>query len=171
MEGVDRVGQPKKYSQPWKSLAKRIYLEEDTFSTLRQLKITNSFSSDDATVRHLINHHQSLCLLETLASSTEAERLGGRSVAETGNVRSENIAQNVLVTSTQNLLTGAAENTIETEQCVQSEVLFDTRERDLLCSGEQSVGGQYKIASQSCFDNDFDMTATTSTPARNHKRP
>ena len=122
------------------SIAKRIYLKEDMFITLGQLKIKNSFSSDHATVRHLINRHQSLCLLETLASNTEAEQLGGRSVAETRSVRSENIAQNVLVASTENLLNGATKNIIETEQHVQSEVLFDTRERDFLCSGEQSVG-------------------------------
>ena len=67
---VDRVGQPKKYSQPWKSLSKRIYLKEVTFS--RQLKIKNGFTSDDATVRHLLNRHQSLCLLEMLASTAEA---------------------------------------------------------------------------------------------------
>ena len=106
-----------------------------------------------------------------LPSNTEAEQLGDRSVAETGNVRSEKIARNVLVVSTENLLNGAAENIIETEQHVQSEVLFDTRERDLLCSDEQSVGRQYKIASPSRCDNDFEMTATMSTPARNHKRP
>lgn len=96
-----------------------------------------------------------------LASS--AEQLGGRSVTETRNENSENSARNV-VTSPENLLTGAAENT---------EMLVGTRERDLLCSarGEQSIGRQYEVASPSCFNNDFEMTAATSTPARNHKRP
>jgi len=58
MEGT-RVGQPKKYSQPWKSLVRRIYLEEDMFTMLRQLKVENSFSSDDATTLFL----QGLCLV------------------------------------------------------------------------------------------------------------
>ena len=52
----------------------------------------------------------------------------------------------------------------------QSEVLVGTGERDLLFSGEQSIGSQYEIASPSRFDNDFEMTATAPTPARNHKR-
>ena len=102
-------------------------------------------------------------------SRAEAQQLGDRSVTETGNENSEGIARNAPIASRGNLLTGAAENIIETEQ--QSVLLVSSRKRDLLFSGKQSVGSQYEIASPSHFDNDFEMTATTSTPARNHKRP
>ena len=170
MEGnrAGRVERPKKYSQAWKSLARRIYVEEDTFSMLRRLKVDNGFSSDDATIRHLINGHQSLCLLKMLASSAEVTQLGGRSMTEAGNDNFEGIARNVPVASAENLLNGATENT-ETEQ--QSEELVSTRGSDLLFSVERSPGSQYGIASPSCFDFDVEMTATTSTPARSHKRP
>ena len=33
-----KVGRPKKYAQPWVSVAKRVYLEAETFSVLRSLK-------------------------------------------------------------------------------------------------------------------------------------
>ena len=73
---------------------------------LRQLKINNGFSSDDATGHNLLNHHQFLCLLKMLASSAEAQQRGGRSIAEIGNENSaKDIAQNVPVASPENLLT------------------------------------------------------------------
>ena len=104
-----------------------------------------------------------------LASSTEAQQWGGRSIAETGNENSaKDIAHNVPVASPENLLTWIAKNSIEVEH--QSEVLVGTGERDLLFSGEKSIGSQYEIASPSRFDNDFEMTTTAPTPARNHKR-
>ena len=114
---------------------------------LRQLKIKHGFSSDNATVYHLLNHHQSLCLLRMLATSTEAQQLGGTSVAETGNENFEDIAQNMSVVFPKNLLTGAAKNIVEMEQL--SELLVDTRrKRNLLFSGEQFIGSQ-------CFFKSF----------------
>ena len=51
------VGRPKKYAQPWVSLAKRVYLKEGTFTVLRFLKAQYQFKSDDATVQYLISRH------------------------------------------------------------------------------------------------------------------
>lgn len=64
-----RVGRPKKYSQPWVSLTKRVYLKEDMFSLLRFLKSQNQFNSDDAMVRYLINRHEYLCIVERLVKT------------------------------------------------------------------------------------------------------
>ena len=61
-----KVGRPKKYSQPWVSVAKRVYLEAETFSALRSLKSQKEFISDDATVRYLINRHEYMCIVERL---------------------------------------------------------------------------------------------------------
>ena len=57
-----RVGWPQKYVQPWLSVMKRVYLEENTFSVLRLLKSQQHFTSNDATVRWLISRHEYLSL-------------------------------------------------------------------------------------------------------------
>jgi len=67
----------------------------------------------------------------------------------------------------ENLLIGATGN-IETEQ--QSEVLVSTSQSDFHFSGEQPFGSQYEIVSSSRFHHDVEITATTSTPARSHRR-
>jgi len=138
---------------------------------IRQLKVENGFSSDDATIRHLINGRQSLCLLKMLASSAEAAQLGDGSVTETGN-ENFGVTQNIPVASAarsaENLLIGATGN-VQTEQ--QSDGLVSTSQCDLHFSGEQPSGSQYEITSPSRFHHDFKMTATTYTPARSHKRP
>ena len=59
-----KAGRPKKFAEPWVCLAKRVYLEEDMFTSLRQLKSRRSFKSDDAAVRYLISRHDYLCLVE-----------------------------------------------------------------------------------------------------------
>ena len=49
------VGRPKKFSQPWSSVMKRVYIMAETCVKLRQVKKTNGFASDECTLQYLSN--------------------------------------------------------------------------------------------------------------------
>ena len=75
-----KVGRPKKYAQPWVSVAKRVYLEAETFSALRSFKTQKHFISDDAIVQYLINHHECMCIVEWLVFKYIAKEVVMRAI-------------------------------------------------------------------------------------------
>ena len=48
------VGRPKKFSQSWSSVMKRIYVTEEVFLEFHDLKNSSSFASDDSTLHYLL---------------------------------------------------------------------------------------------------------------------
>ena len=53
-------GHPKKFSRPWNSVMKRIYISEDSWMDFRKLKVTGKFSSDNDTLQFLLRKHKAL---------------------------------------------------------------------------------------------------------------
>lgn len=52
------VGRPKRFSQSWNSVMKRIYVTEEVLLEFRDLKNSGGFASDDLTLRYLLSHHR-----------------------------------------------------------------------------------------------------------------
>ena len=56
------VGRPKKFSQPWSSVMKRVYITAETCVKFRQVKKANGFASDECTLQYLLNCNEKRCL-------------------------------------------------------------------------------------------------------------
>jgi len=52
------VGWSKRFSQPWDSVMKRIYVSEETLLWFHDLKKSGSFASDDSALHYLLSHHR-----------------------------------------------------------------------------------------------------------------
>lgn len=53
-----RVGRPKRFSQPWKSIIKRIYIAEGTLLEFRELKNAKGIDSDDSALAYLLDYYR-----------------------------------------------------------------------------------------------------------------
>ena len=51
------VGRPKRYSQSWNSVMKRIYITEGTLVEFCNLKNSKNINSDDLGLRYLLDYH------------------------------------------------------------------------------------------------------------------
>ena len=51
-------GRPKKFSRPWNSVMKRIYISEESWMDFRKLKVTGKFSSDNDTLQFLLQKYK-----------------------------------------------------------------------------------------------------------------
>ena len=56
------IGRPKKFCRAWSSVMKRLYISAETCAKLRQVKKAKGFTSDECTIRYLLN-----CCEEILA--------------------------------------------------------------------------------------------------------
>jgi len=52
------VGWPKRFSQPWTSIMKRIYVSEGTLLELCEFKKSSDFTSDESDIQYLLNQHR-----------------------------------------------------------------------------------------------------------------
>jgi len=52
------VGRPKRFSQRWASVMKRIYVSEGTLLELREFKKSSDFTSDESAIQYLLNQHK-----------------------------------------------------------------------------------------------------------------
>ena len=69
------VGCPK-FSQPWSSVMKRVYITTETCVKFRQVKKANGFASDECALQYLLNCNEKRCLeLSAIATDNHGAAL------------------------------------------------------------------------------------------------
>ena len=59
------IGRPKKFCRPWSSVMKRLYISAETCAKLRQVKKAKGFTSDECTIRYLLNCYEEISAIAT----------------------------------------------------------------------------------------------------------
>ena len=59
------TGRPKKFCWPWSSVMKRVYIMAETCAKLRQVKKAKGFTSDECTLRYLLNCYEGISAIIT----------------------------------------------------------------------------------------------------------
>lgn len=167
------VGRPKKYAQPWVSLAKRVYLEEGMFSSLRLLKAQYQFKSDDTAVRYLISRHEYLCAVERLVKTSNQRKIqmyycsiavptSQPSALVANRCESAPLLGTPSAVANQSQHDGFFADTENLEAATQAIPIVSME-----CGAHTDDRPVKDIASPSRFMNDFDINVATSTPVRN----